>query len=64
MGGPAAAALVGLSLGINPVFAIVAAISVAGSSILPGFIAGYLACFLARYIEKVLPDGIDILSVR
>ena len=61
MGGPAAAALVSLFLGVTPIFAIVAAISVAGSGILPGFIAGYLASFLAKYIEKKLPEGINTI---
>lgn len=61
MGGPAAAALVALALGVNPVFALVAAIATKGTGILAGFIAGYLCSFLAKLIEKHLPEGIDII---
>ncbi len=61
MGGPAAAALVALALGVNPVFAIVAAIATKGTGILAGFIAGYLCSFIADAIEKHLPEGIDII---
>ncbi|PVZ72585.1 PTS sugar transporter subunit IIC [Pelagibaculum spongiae] len=61
MGGPAAAALVALSLGVAPVFAIVAAIAVKGSGILAGFIAGYICSFLSQQIQRHLPDGIDMI---
>ena len=61
MGGPAAAALVMLALGVNPVLAVVAAIAVKGSGILAGFVAGYLASFVAARIEKLLPEGVDII---
>ncbi len=61
MGGPAAAALVALALGVSPVLAIVAAISVKGSGILAGFIAGYLCSFLSKWIERKFPDGIDMI---
>jgi hypothetical protein len=40
MGGTAAAALVPLMMGANPVFAVVAGVAASGSGILPGFIAG------------------------
>lgn len=61
MGGPAAAALVALALGANPVFAIVAAIATKGTGILAGFFAGYVCYFLADKIEKYLPEGIDMI---
>lgn len=61
MGGPAAAALVALALGVNPVFALVAAIATKGTGILAGFIAGYVCAFIANRIEKHLPEGIDII---
>ena len=61
MGGPAAAALVALALGANPVFAIVAAIATKGTGMLAGFIAGYLCYFISKVIEKHLPEGIDII---
>ncbi|AAZ28014.1 PTS sugar transporter subunit IIC [Colwellia psychrerythraea] len=61
MGGPAAAALVALALGANPVFAIVAAIATKGTGILAGFIAGYICYFISKVIEKHLPEGIDVI---
>ncbi|WP_281649040.1 PTS sugar transporter subunit IIC [Parendozoicomonas sp. Alg238-R29] len=62
MGGPAAAALVALALGANPVFALVAAIATKGTGILAGFIAGYICYFIADIIERHLPEGIDIIA--
>jgi fructose-specific phosphotransferase system IIC component len=61
MGGPAATALVALALGVNPVFALVAAIATKGTGILSGFIAGYICAFIANAIEKHLPEGIDVI---
>lgn len=59
MGGPAAAILAGLAMGINPVYAVVAGAAVFGQGILPGFIAGYLCALLAPQLEKRLPPGLD-----
>ena len=61
MGGVAAAILVPIGMGANPVFAVVAGVAVGGYGILPGFIAGYLVGFLSPLIEKYLPDGLDII---
>lgn len=61
MGAVAAAALVGLSMGMTPVFAIAAAAAVAGFGILPGFIAAYVLFFIVRPIVKRLPSGLDII---
>ena len=61
MGGPAAAILVAMALGTNPVLAVVVGISVAGSGILAGFVAGYLCSFIAKLIEAKLPEGIDVI---
>ena len=58
MGGPAAAALVGIAMGTNPLFAVASAIAVRGFGILPGFICGYILHFLVKPLEK-LPEGID-----
>ena len=57
----AAAILVPIGMGANPVFAVVAGVAVGGYGILPGFIAGYLVGFLSPLIEKYLPDGLDII---
>ena len=61
MGGPAAAILVTLNLGVNPVFGVVAGIAVMEYGILSGFIAGYIISFIAPHIEKRLPDGVNMI---
>ena len=61
MGAVAAAALVGLSMGMSPVFAIAAAAAVSGFGILPGFIAAYALFFIIRPIVKRLPAGLDVI---
>ena len=62
MGGVAAAILVPISMGANPIFAVVAGVAVGGYGILPGFIVGYLVGFLAPLIEKYLPEGLDVIA--
>lgn len=61
MGGVAAAILVPIGMGANPIFAVVAGVAVGGYGILPGFVAGYLVGFLSPIIEKYLPDGLDVI---
>lgn len=61
LGGVAAAVMVPLGMGVNPVFAIVAGLACGGYGILPGFIAGYLIGLIAPYIEKYLPTGLDLI---
>lgn len=61
MGGVAAAILVPIGMGANPVFAVVAGVAVGGYGILPGFVVGYLVGFLAPLVEKYLPDGLDTI---
>ena len=58
MGGVAAATLVPIAMGANPLFAVVAGVAVGGFGILPGFIAGYVIGFIAPIIEKKLPEGV------
>ena len=58
MGGVAAATLVPIAMGANPLFAVVAGVAVGGFGILPGFIAGYIVGFVAPIIEKKLPEGV------
>ena len=62
MGGVAAAILVPIAMGVNPIYAVVAGAAVGGFGILPGFIAGYLIGFLAPVIEKKLPAGVDVIA--
>lgn len=62
LGGVAAAVMVPLCMGVNPVFAVVAGLAVGGYGILPGFIAGYIIGLIAPYIEKYLPTGLDLIA--
>jgi len=61
MGGVAAVILVGLSMQINPIYAVTAGVAVSGYGILPGFIAGYIVGLIAPLVEKKLPQGIDVI---
>ena len=61
MGGVAAAALVPIALGVNPTYAILVGVSVAGYGILPGFLAGYILSFIVPQIEKRVPQGLDLI---
>lgn len=61
MGGVAAAALVGLGMGTNPVFALASAAAISGYGILPGFIAGYILHFVMKLVERYLPEGLDVI---
>lgn len=62
MGGVAAAILVPISMGSNPILAVVAGVAVGGYGILPGFIAGYLVGLISPVIEKKLPEGLNIIA--
>lgn len=61
LGGVAAAIMVPISMGANPVFAVVAGVAVGGFGILPGFIAGYIIGLISPIIEKKLPEGLNII---
>lgn len=61
MGGVASAALVGIAMGTNPVYALATAVAVSGLGILPGFIAAYVLYFALKWLDKVLPTGLDII---
>lgn len=61
MGGVASAALVGLAMGTNPVYALATAVAVGGLGILPGFIASYVLHFILKWLEKKIPTGLDII---
>lgn len=61
MGGVAAAILVPISMGVNPVYAVVGGVALGGYGILPGFFAGYIIGLVAPILEKKLPEGLDIV---
>ena len=62
LGGVAAAVMVPISMGANPVFAVVAGLACGGYGILPGFIAGYIIGLVSPIIEKKLPEGLNIIA--
>ena len=62
LGGVAAAITVPISMGANPVFAVVAGVAVGGYGILPGFIAGYIGGLISPILEKKLPEGLNIIA--
>ena len=62
LGGVAAAILVPINMGVNPVLAVAAGLAVGRFGILPGFLAGYVVAFIAPYIEKKLPEGVNIIA--
>lgn len=61
MGGVAAAILVPVSMGVNPIYSAVAGMALSGYGILPGFIAGYAIGLLAPYLEKKLPRSLSVI---
>jgi len=61
LGGVAAASLVAINMGCNPIFAVAAGIALKDFGILPGFIAGYAVGLIAPKLEKILPTGLDVI---
>ena len=61
MGAVASAALVGIAMGTNPVYAVATGAAVAGFGILPGFIASYILYFILKKLDKWLPAGLDVI---
>lgn len=61
MGAVASAALVGLSMGTNPVFAIASGAASSGCGILTGFLVAYVLYFVMQIIVRYLPDGVDVI---
>ncbi|MTI67057.1 MAG: PTS sugar transporter subunit IIC [Firmicutes bacterium] len=61
MGGPIASILVSLSMGINPIYAVVTGAALMNLGILPGFIAGYVIGIIGPKLENKLPKGIDTI---
>lgn len=61
MGGVAAAILVMLNMGVNPIYAVVAGAATGGMGILPGFFAGYIIGLISPILERKLPKGLDVI---
>ncbi|KRL01013.1 PTS sugar transporter subunit IIC [Liquorilactobacillus capillatus] len=63
LGGLAAGTLVPLAFSINPVFAVLIGVSLLKVKLLPAFIAAYLVSFLIKKIQKIIPDGLDLIVI-
>lgn len=61
LGGVAAASLVAINMGANPIYALAAGIAVREFGILPGFLAGYAIGLISPKLEKILPVGLDVI---
>ena len=62
MGGVASAILVPIALGVNPTYAVLVGVSVAGFGILPD-LAGYILSFVIPKVEKKVAQGLDLIFV-
>ena len=62
LGGVASAILVPIGMGANPVLAVVGGLACGGYGILPGFVAGYIVGLVSPYIEKKLPEGLNLIA--
>ncbi|NLL17411.1 MAG: PTS sugar transporter subunit IIC, partial [Clostridia bacterium] len=62
LSGTAAAALVAIAMGVQPVYALAAGLPLAGMGILPGFIIGYLVGLIAPKLDEKLPSGINLIA--
>lgn len=62
LGGPAAAVLVGLAMGTDPVLAVSSALALKGFGILPGFIVGYLIHWALKPVIKYIPEGVNTIA--
>ncbi len=63
LGGVAVASLLGLSLGVSPVYSLLMGAACGGFGILPGFVAGYIMSFVIRYLEKKVIPGLDLIVI-
>ena len=63
LGGVAAATLVPLALGVSPVYAVLVGLTCLNFKILPGFIAGYIASFVIKFLEEKIPAGLDLIVI-
>ncbi|MCY1573972.1 PTS sugar transporter subunit IIC [Staphylococcus pettenkoferi] len=61
--GVAVGILTCLNLGISPVFAVIVGLVLKDFQLLPAFIAAYLVAFGLKYIQKKVPEGLDLIVV-
>ncbi|HHJ0037197.1 TPA: PTS sugar transporter subunit IIC, partial [Streptococcus pyogenes] len=48
---------------VSPGYAVLIGLSVSGTGIIPGFVAGYVVSFLIKWMEKNIPGGLDLISI-
>ncbi|HEQ6650189.1 TPA: PTS fructose transporter subunit IIC [Streptococcus pyogenes] len=63
LSGVAATILVAIAIGVSPGYAVLIGLSVSGTGIIPGFVAGYVVSFLIKWMEKNIPGGLDLISI-
>ncbi|VHB87599.1 regulatory protein [Streptococcus pyogenes] len=63
LSGVAAAILVAIAIGVSPGYAVLIGLSVSGTGIIPGFVAGDVVSFLIKWMEKNIPGGLDLISI-
>lgn len=63
LAGVAVGILTGLKMGISPVFAVIIGLVLHDFKLLPAFIAAYIISFGIKFIEKKVPEGLDLIAV-
>ncbi|PNZ70679.1 PTS sugar transporter subunit IIC [Staphylococcus croceilyticus] len=63
LGGIAVGILACLNLKVSPVFAVIVGLTLKDFSLLPAFIAAYLTAFVIKFLQKKVPDGLDLIVV-
>ncbi|MCU5745855.1 PTS sugar transporter subunit IIC [Staphylococcus sp. SQ8-PEA] len=63
LSGVAVGILTCLNLGISPVFAVIVGLVLKDFQLLPAFIAAYFISFALKYIERKVPEGLDLIVV-
>ncbi|MEZ2005509.1 PTS sugar transporter subunit IIC, partial [Staphylococcus aureus] len=63
LSGIAVGILTCLNLGVAPVFAVIVGLVLHDFKLLPAFIAAYGVAFLIKWIEKKVPEGLDLIVV-
>ena len=63
LAGVAVGILTCVNLGISPVFAVIVGLVLHDFKLLPAFIAAYVISFGIKFIEKKVPEGLDLITV-
>lgn len=63
LSGVAVCFLTCLKLGVSPVFAVIVGLVLHDFKLLPAFLAAYMIAFVIKFIEKKVPEGLDLITV-